>query len=195
MIRHIHYVFMKIATPTIKGIFVTAHVRAVRKSLGEEGVRRLEQTYGAPLSFGLGDPVLLKDEARLLECAVNLLAQKEIPPEVCSYEAGRLHFKNFRSTPLGRIVFPYFRRRTKHIFLRPRLITGYIFTGIEFRTKEIAPDLIRLRISNCGYPLAHWRGFFDAWLTHCGYSTPIIGDQDNQGGYALTINLRTRISV
>ena len=106
---------MNEATPTIKGIFVKAHIDSMKQEKGEEGLRLLEEKYGKPLTFDNADNIPLHDEISLLECATEIL-DPSLPKEKVAYEAGRLHFKNFLTTPFAKILFPFFKNLAIPVF-------------------------------------------------------------------------------
>jgi uncharacterized protein (TIGR02265 family) len=102
-------------SPTIKGIFVNSHIKAVQKALGDKGLERLRQSFGEPMDFKSTENVPIRTEVKLLECAVQLLSKSPIPPDQISFEAGRLHFQNFTTTPLVFFVKSLSKRLNKQI--------------------------------------------------------------------------------
>jgi uncharacterized protein (TIGR02265 family) len=117
-------------TPTIKGIFLKSHINGIRKEKGEEGIRLLEQKYGKPLDFKNTDNVPVREEVHLLECAVEILSDEILPKEKVSYESGRLHFKNFLTTPIAKIIFPYFKNQFKLMIMNAQNIEVHIFERV-----------------------------------------------------------------
>jgi uncharacterized protein (TIGR02265 family) len=94
--------------PTIKGIFVNSHLKAVRDKLGEEGVRQIELQCGKKISYKNSENVPVSDEVRILDCSIDILRPGEVPPSLLAFESGRLHFQNFSTTPLAKIIFSVF---------------------------------------------------------------------------------------
>lgn len=154
--------------PTIKGIFVNSHIAAVRKALGADGVRRLEELYGKALEFKNSDDVLVSEEVKIIEYALDLLSTEPIPETERAFEAGRLHFKNFSTTPLAKIIFSLFRRDFKLMMLQSKNIAGHVFRGVHFDAKEIAPGKVILTMKNNDYPIDHFRGLFSEWMKFSG---------------------------
>lgn len=155
-------------TPTIKGMFVKSHVAAVRRAKGEEGVRALAAGYGGPLDFRNSDDISVRDEIRLIECALDILTGGTVSPADRAFEAGRLHFVNFTTTPLGRIIFTLFRKNIRMMLLQSKNIAGHVFEGVRFSTVDLGPNELRIRMENADYPIDHFRGLFHEWLTFSG---------------------------
>jgi uncharacterized protein (TIGR02265 family) len=154
--------------PTIRGIFMKSHVQAVAQKKGDPGLKELEKMYGGPTQFKNSDEVPIREEVKLLECAVQILSDCPIPKENISYEAGRLHFKDFSSTPLGKLVLPFFKNNYKMILLRAKYLGGHVFRGVTFLSDELGPNAVQLTMSNADYPIDHFRGLFEAWMEYCG---------------------------
>src|SRR3989344_433641 len=91
--------------PTIKGIFVNSHINKVRQEKGEEGVLELEKKFGMKINFGNLEDVPVREEVRLIECALEVLRGQAVPDSERAFKAGRLHFVNFSGTPFGRIIY------------------------------------------------------------------------------------------
>ena len=154
--------------PTIKGIFVNSHLAAVRKALGDDGVRRLEELYGKPLQFKNSDDVLVGEEVKIIEYALDILSSEPIPEPQRAFEAGRLHFKNFSTTPLAKIIFSLFRSEFKLMMLQSKNIAGHVFQGVHFNAKEITPKKVVITMMNNDYPIDHFRGLFAEWMVFSG---------------------------
>ncbi len=152
--------------PTIKGIFVRSHIERIKKEKGEEGVRLLEEKFGKPLVIKNTDNVPIKDEVHLLECAVELLSNESLSGTKLSYEAGRLHFTNFLTTPLAKILFPFFKSQFKMIMLQTRNIAGHVFEGITFTSVDLGENGVKVILTNNDYPIEHFQGFFQEWLNY-----------------------------
>jgi uncharacterized protein (TIGR02265 family) len=150
--------------PTIKGIFVNSHVNAVRKKLGDAGLDRLRELFGAPLEFGTTENVPISTEVRLLECAVQLLSPTPVPKDRLAFESGRLHFRNFSTTPLGLMIFAIFRKKFKQAMLQANNLAQHVFVGTRFRSYDLGPNQIRVVMENNDYPVEHFQGFFQEWL-------------------------------
>jgi uncharacterized protein (TIGR02265 family) len=152
-------------TPTIKGIFVKSHIKGLEKEKGEEGVRLLGEKFGKPLDFKNSDSIPIRDEVRLLECAVEILNQ-DLPKEKIAYEAGRLHFKNFLTTPLAKILFPFFKGQFKLMMMQAQSIAGHVFEGVEFTSSELGEKNVKVSIKNNDYPLEHFQGLLQEWMNY-----------------------------
>lgn len=158
---------MSDSTPTIKGIFVRAHVDSIKKEKGNEGLALLEERYGKPLTFNNSDNVPLHDEVTLLECATEIL-DPSLPKEKVSYEAGRLHFKNFLTTPFARIILPFFKNQFKVMMLQSHNIAGHIFQGVSFTAEDLGEKSVKMIMKNNDYPIEHFQGFLQEWMHYSG---------------------------
>jgi uncharacterized protein (TIGR02265 family) len=157
-------------SPTIKGVFVNSHINAVRKVRGETGIRTLEQLYGKSVSFKNSENIPIAEEVKIIELALGILADQPIPPGDKAFEAGRLHFRNFSTTPLGRIIFSMFRKNFKLMMLQSYHVAGHVFQGVKFSSEELGPSSVRIVMQNNDYPLDHFRGLFFEWLLFSGAS-------------------------
>ncbi len=156
---------MNTQNSTIKGIFVRQHIKAIKKHKGSEGLKLLEQKFGKPLTIKNSDNVPIADEVKLLEAATIILHPKKYSQQELDYEAGKLHFINFSQSPIGRILFFSFNRNIKRILLHSNNITAHIMKGILFSAKSTGKKSILIMIGSNGYPLHHFRGFFEEWFT------------------------------
>ncbi|HVN26042.1 MAG TPA: TIGR02265 family protein [Candidatus Paceibacterota bacterium] len=154
--------------PTIKGVFMRSHVKALARKRGVAAVAELQAAFGAPLDFGDMDDVLVRDEVRLLELAVRLMKDQPIADGDVALEAGRLHFDNFVSTPLGRLTVPFFKNNFKSVIMGARYLAGHIFRGVKFSSEDLGPSSVRLMMRNADYPLDHFNGFLAGWMSYCG---------------------------
>ena len=155
-------------TPTIKGIFLNSHVNKVRQEKGEEGVRELENKFGKPVKFSSFEDVLVRDEVRLIELSLDILMNGKVPADKRAFEAGKLHFKNFSKTPLGRIIFSQFRGNFKLMMVNAPSIAGHVFKGVRFFSEERGPKEVVVMMENNDYPIEHFRGLFQEWMDFSG---------------------------
>ncbi len=154
--------------PTIKGIFVNSHIKSVQKKKGAAGLKKLEQLYGKPVRFKNSENVPVREEVKVIEAALQVLVDKPVPPEQIALEAGRLHFKNFVTTPLARILFPIFRKKFKFMMLQAKNIAGHVFQGVEFSAEDSGPKKVKVIMKNNDYPLEHFQGLFAEWMAFSG---------------------------
>lgn len=174
------------STPTIKGIFVKSHINAVQREKGEEGLRLLTQSYGKPLNFNNTDHVPIRDEVKLLECALQILSPVPLAKEKIAYESGRLHFKNFLTTPIAKIFFPYFKGQFKLMMMNARTIAGHIFEGVAFRSIDLGEKSVQLMLKNNDYPIEHFQGLLQEWLTYSGLKGTVTA-QEKDDAYIYTL--------
>lgn len=151
-------------TPTIRGVFVNSHVDAVRRSKGEEGIRALEERYGKPVRFGNTERVPVREEIKIIEIAFQILSEIPATAEQLTFEAGRFHFRNFITTPLGKFVFSFFKDSFKSVMLRATAVAEQIFEGVEFSTQDLGPTSVKVTMKNNDYPLGHFKGLFHEWM-------------------------------
>lgn len=155
-------------TPTIKGIFVNSHVKKVRQEKGEEGILELEKKFGMRVKFGNLEDVPVREEVRLIECALEIMYGDSIPEKERSFEAGKMHFRNFTQTPLGRIIFSQFRSNFKLIMMNAPNIASHVFKGVRFYADEMGPNEVQVTMENNDYPIDHFRGLFQEWMDFSG---------------------------
>jgi uncharacterized protein (TIGR02265 family) len=173
--------------PTIKGVFMKSHIRAVERSKGIGGLKKLEQSFGKPIVYKNSDDVPIRDESKLIECAVQIMSDHPIQEERVAYEAGRLHFRNFAGTPLGRITLPFFKNNYKTILLRARYLGGHVFQGIKFASEELGPKAVHVVMSNAEYPIDHFKGLFEAWMEYSGLEGSVASKPIDRKMYGYTI--------
>lgn len=152
--------------PTIKGLFVNSHINAVEKKLGKEGVAELERRFGKSIDFKNNQDVRVLDEIKIIEHALDLTSDNPIPPAERAYEAGRLHFTNFSSTPFAKLAFPMFRNNFKAMMLNAKFFAEHIFKGISFTSEDIGEKQVKVVMANNDYPIEHFRGLFQAWMDY-----------------------------
>ncbi len=151
-------------TPTIKGVFVNSHLKAIEKLHGKEGIARLETMVGRSLRFANGQDVPVALEVQIIEAAVEFLVDEPVPEGQVAYEAGRLHFRNFSMTPWARLIFRLFPRNFRFMMMHAPTIAERVFQGVTFRSESIGPCCIKIVMGNADYPIDHFRGLFQEWM-------------------------------
>lgn len=170
-------------TPTIKGIFVNSHVQAVRRALGEPGVRELERRAGHPVGYSDFEDVPVRDEVDVIEIANDLLSGGPIASSERAYEGGRLHFRNFKATPLARLMFTIFPRNFRYLMLHAPTIAERVFKGVLFTADDLGPSELRITMENNDYPVDHFRGLFQAWMDDFGLRGRVDGRETFPGRF------------
>jgi len=158
-------------SPLIKGMFVNSHIEALRKEKGDEGVRELEHRYGKPLSFRNLEDVPVREEVRVIEIAFDIMTD-DAPIADKSFEAGRLHFRNFINTPFGRMVdatLPKTEEGLVGLLTRARYIARHVFKNTNFSSSIIDDRTLLISMENCDYPIDHFRGLFYEWMNRWGF--------------------------
>ncbi len=163
--------------PTIKGIFVNSHVHALRKARGDEAVLELQGKFGKPVSFGVMEDVLVCDEVLLLEYIVEIMSHRRYTDRERSLEAGRLHFNNFTTTPLWKVLISTFGNDFKRIALHGAKVTEQVFRGLSIKIEDIGPTHVKITMGNNDYPLEHFQGFYEAWLASTGTKAAVEGNE------------------
>lgn len=169
--------------PTIKGIFVKSHVAAVRVKKGDDGVSELEKRFGRQLNFGNNESIPVREEVRLIECVLDVLSDTPVPPETRSYEAGRLHFRNFMTTPLGKILLSVFRNNFKLMMMQAPSIAGHVFEGVTFTAIDMGEHAVRIEMDNNDYPIDHFRGLFAEWMSFSGLTGTVEAKETRPDRY------------
>ncbi|MEA3191464.1 MAG: hypothetical protein QOD77_2046 [Thermoplasmata archaeon] len=161
--------------PTIKGIFVNSHIKAVERACGAEGRERLELLVGQPLSFGAAEDVPVALEVRILEAAVELLVKEPVAADDVAYEAGRLHYRNFKGTPWATVLFGMLPRDFRFMILHSPAIAERVFKGVTFESEELAPTTVKMAMGNADYPMEHFKGFLGQWMADFGLKGTVVG--------------------
>ena len=171
------------AKPTIKGIFVNSHINKVRKEKGEEGLKELEKKFGMSLKFGNLEDVPVREEVRLIECALEVLRGQPISDTERTFEAGRLHFINFSGTPFGRIIFSQFKNNFKMMMMNAPSIAGHVFKGVRFYSEEVGANSVKVTMENNDYPIDHFRGLFQEWMNFSGLDGTVEANETAPNRY------------
>jgi uncharacterized protein (TIGR02265 family) len=168
--------------PKIKGIFVNSHVAAVRKAKGDEGVKRLEVCFGKPIHFGNNQDIPVSDEVHLLECALDIMRDTPVPENERSYEAGKLHFQNFTTTPWAKLLFSMFKD-FKYILLHSKSVTERVFNGVIFNSFDLGPKSLKIILDNNNYPIDHFRGLLSAWMEYYKLKGKVLAMETPEKAY------------
>jgi len=177
--------------PTIKGLFVKTHIAAVKHKRGEQGVKILEKLFGKPLAFGNWENVPVEEEVRLIHYALHIWSDEEIVSKYLEYEAGRFHFRNFLTTPLAKTIIKRFGANFKLIMMLASKIARKVFLGIEVSSENIDLHKVKIIIKNSAYPLEHFSGFFEAWLSYVGLVGMVRAVKTNTHLFEYTIIWKT----
>jgi len=178
------------AHSTIKGIFVLSHIRALRKDMGEAGVEELRKRYGKPLNFHEIDNVPVVDENEILGHIVDIQSVKNLSSTERGYEAGRLHLKNFSTTPMWAILSPLIRQNPKWLLMQGKYIAELVYDGVHFTSEDISPTTVQLKMYSEAYPIEHFQGFLFELLAAAGLIGAVECDTGKDGAYVYTITWR-----
>ncbi|MBI2077178.1 MAG: DUF2378 family protein [Euryarchaeota archaeon] len=173
----------RVKPPTIKGVFVNSHIQAVRRLLGEAGVAELSRRFGRPVSFANTDDVPIADEVAIIEHALDLTSAVAIPRSRRAYEAGRLHFRNFTTTPWAKVLFGLFPRNLKFMLLHAGTVAERVFKGVTFETHEMGPRSVQILMGNNDYPVEHFRGLFHEWMRYFGLKGEVSAGKTSDGRF------------
>ena len=176
--------------PTIKGIFVKSHINSLRGKKGQNAVSELERRFGRSISFKNSDNVLVSDEVKIIEICLDLLSDEQLTGDRRAYEAGRLHFQNFTTTPLAKIIFSIFKKNFKLIMLNSDKIAGHVFSGVKFSSVELSGNSVKVVMQNNDYPIDHFKGLFQEWMNYAGLTGSIEAriSEDNAYEYIMIWN-------
>ena len=155
-------------SPTIKGLFVNSHIEAVRRSFGDEGVMELAARIGHAVDYRDLEDVPIRTEVEIIEIANDLLRGEPVPHATRSFEGGRLHFRNFKGTPLARLTFAIFPRNFRYLMMHCSTIAERVFKGVRFQSVELSKRHVVVTMDNADYPIDHFRGLFHEWMHDFG---------------------------
>ncbi|MBI4137051.1 DUF2378 family protein [Candidatus Roizmanbacteria bacterium] len=176
-------------TPTIKGIFLNSHIAALRKQKGDDAVAELEKRMGKKLEYGSSSDIPVSEEVHLIEHALGIIRGDQISEKDKAFEAGKLHFANFITTPLARILFPVFRSQFKLLMINANNIAGHVFKHVGFESKDLGEKSVKIIMHNNDYPIDHFRGLFHAWMEYSGLTGTVSAEQtDHRYEYTITWN-------
>ena len=174
--------------PTIKGIFVNSHINSLNGEKGESAVRELEKRLGKKVDYKNSDDVLVSDEIKILEICLDILSGEQISDKDRAFEAGKLHFNNFTTTPLAKIIFSLFKSQFKLMMINSDKIAGHVFNNVKFKSTDLSPTSVKVVMKNNDYPLDHFRGLFTAWMEYAGLSGIVHANEINEGDYEYTMS-------
>jgi uncharacterized protein (TIGR02265 family) len=173
--------------PTIRGVFVKSHIRALEKERGPKAVDELRSRFMGSIEFSNTEQVPVRTEVALLEKIVEILAGHELPQKERELEAGKLHFRNFTTTPLWSIVTSMFGPNIKSLLMQSSTIAGRVFHGVEFVSEDVAERSVRIMLRNNDYPIEHFQGFFEEWLKQSGVSGYVEAYRRSDSAYEYVI--------
>jgi uncharacterized protein (TIGR02265 family) len=159
---------MQKPNPTIKGIFINSHIKALERARGSEAVKQLEQLYGRPLFFKTFADVPVAEEVKILDYIIEIL-YGDMPAPKKAYEGGRLHLRNFLATHVGKLLLLQSRTGLKATLLLAGKVAGLIFKGVVLETEDYGKQTVKITVRYSAYPLEHFQGFFQEWLAVLGY--------------------------
>lgn len=178
--------------PTIKGIFVKSHIRALERDYGRDGVEELHRRFGRPLNYSNTDDVPIKDEVEILEHIVDISSPRPLSNRERELEAGRLHFRNFATTPLWSLTEQIFGSNPKFLLMQSSKIASYVFQDVVFTSEDLGPTHVRITMFNNDYPIEHFQGFFEAWLLSSGCAPHVAAAAHTRGRYEYDISWEAR---
>ncbi len=176
--------------PTIRGVFVKSHINALFKARGLVAIEDLKKRYSKPIDFGNTDNVPVREEVIILEHIVDILSEKQLSAAERRREAGKLHFKNFTTTPLWTLIISIFGNKIKTLLMQSPNIAGRVFSGVMFSSRDLGERTVRITLENNDYPLEHFQGFFEEWLSSAKLSGYVeaYARSDNVYEYLITWN-------
>jgi hypothetical protein len=176
--------------PTIKGIFVLSHIRALEKERGKKALAELRKRYGKSLNFRPADNVPIDDEYEILGHIIDMTSAKKLTDEERAFEAGKLHLKNFATTPMWLILDPMIRHNPKWVLLQSKYIAELIFENVSFESHDLNQNAVQLVLHNAqGYPLEHFQGFLYELMAAARLTGAVESGVDH-GAYVYTISWR-----
>lgn len=175
-------------TPTIKGVFVKSHLKALEKEYGISALEKLQQNFNRPIDFSDGEDVPVRTEVQLLETIVDTISKKKLTAKEREIEAGKLHFRNFATTPLWSVINSVFGQNFKLLLMQSPVIGGRVFNGVRFSSEDIGNRSVKIVMENNDYPLEHFLGFFEAWLAAAGLNGYVEGYARSEHIYEYVIS-------
>jgi hypothetical protein len=168
--------------PLIKGIFVNSHIKTLRNAKGEKAVAELERIYGRPIAFKNLENVPVREEVKILEIVLDILSEKPPAPEIRAFEAGRLHFRNFITTPFAKILtsaVPKTPEGYRQMLISSGYIARHVFKNTNFRSEPSEPNSLVSIMENNDYPLDHFKGLFYEWMVYWKLRDPSVTAEES----------------
>lgn len=157
--------------PLIKGIFINSHIESLRALKGDEAVHELQARIGKFDGFNALDDYPVRMEIEVLETVLDLL-HYYVDPDERSFEAGRLHFRNFSQTAYGAMILglaPKTSDGFRMLLLHAGAIARFVFHYTNFSAQELSAREVRIVMENNDYPIDHFRGLFYEWALMWGF--------------------------
>lgn len=175
-------------TPTIRGVFVNSHIHTLEREHGTAAVQRLREKFHRSIEFGDAEEVPVRVEVELLEAVVDIISGVKLTQTERETEAGRLHFRNFSTTPLWHVLMSVFGQNTKLLLMQSSVIAGRVFRGVKFASEDIGERSVRITMENNDYPLEHFLGFFEEWIKSAGLNGYVEGYARSEHTYEYLIS-------
>jgi uncharacterized protein (TIGR02265 family) len=151
--------------PTIKGIFVNSHINFLKKNGGKDALEKLEKKMQKSIKFSTWQDVPLSEEIQIIEYVFDIVYPSPgLSSEVRAFEAGRLHFRNFITTPFGKILFTALPKNFKATVLKLPMVIKHIFRNLDFSVTGLSNNKVKIEVSNMNYPPEHFTGLFHEWM-------------------------------
>jgi uncharacterized protein (TIGR02265 family) len=157
--------------PKVKGVFLKSLVDVVKKQKGPNGLERLRNEYGQIDFRGFSD-YPLKDQARLNKIASKIIFGSYSPQ--AEYEFGRLSFKTYLDTIIGRTMFALIGADPLKIAKALPKILGAVMTGVTILIEEVGPLKVKITMQNIPFHIRHYEGACAAAAEHFGYKAKIL---------------------
>lgn len=163
-------------TPLIKGMFINSHIEKLRREKGDAAVNELHVRLGKFDDFNSLDDYPVRDEVKVIEIVLELLNDGKVDPNH-TFEAGRLHFRNFAGTTYGAMImglFPHTSDGFKSLLLRAPAIARFVLRNTNFTSEDLGENAVRIVMENNDYPIEHFRGLFYEWAIYWGVREPTV---------------------
>lgn len=163
-------------------------MRSLERERGSEGVRELERRLGHAANYQNMDDVPISEEVAILEHIVDILSSEPLSQSARELEAGRLHFRNFATTPLWTLVDSLLGSNPKFILMQSSKIAGYVFQDVEFVSEDMGEREVKITMFNNEYPIEHFQGFFEEFLIAFGLSPQVKAAALSRDRYEYTLS-------
>ena len=156
---------------TVKGFFLKNLVEIVKKKKGPEGIEELEKRFGQSVNFSSFKDYPMEMEVELHYAMIDVLYSENKPE--AHFEFGRIAFKTYAESLVGKTVFSLFGDDVKKIAMAVSRALNTVTSGLIVETEDLGPNKVKVTMKNNPYPIEYYEGIWTAGIEHFGYKPKV----------------------